>query len=209
MQFQDLKTLELKSASHDHHGQFNAFSRVIWTLKPSRPSWSGFMHLFDRLGNCTFPGKASITFLPMIDMDASDVSCIHSTLHFVTDQAHRYNMYNVTPVLTFDQPLFQKATSIIECVDSKSRLKIVVLRLGAFNTQMSFLGCIGHLMSGSGLHEELRTVYAGNAVTHMMTGKAVSRATRGHFLVDNALRALLISKSFGLWSRLTFREKII
>ncbi|KAH3721713.1 hypothetical protein DPMN_064661 [Dreissena polymorpha] len=53
-------------------------------------------------------------------------------------------------------------------------------------------------MSGSGLQEVLQTVYAGNAVTHMMTGKAVSRATRRHFLVDNALHALLISKSFGV-----------
>ena len=47
--------------------------------------------------------------------------------------------------------------------------------------QMSFLGSIGHLMAGSSIQELLEVVYAGtHAVTHMMTGEAVSRAMRGH-----------------------------
>ena len=52
---------------------------------------------------------------------------------------------------------------------------------------MSFLGCIGHIMAGSGLQEVLELVFAKNAVGHMLTGKAVARAARGHFLVDAAL----------------------
>ena len=44
---------------------------------------------------------------------------------------------------------------------------------------MSFLGSIDHLMAGSGLQELLETVYAGNGVKHMLSGKAVSRAIRG------------------------------
>ena len=63
---------------------------------------------------------------------------------------------------------------------------------------MSFLGCIGHLMAGSGLQDVLELVYAKNAVTHMMSGKAVSRAVRGHFLVDSALQAILVSNTFDL-----------
>ena len=50
--------------------------------------------------------------------------------------------------------------------------------------QMSFLGSMGHLMASSGLQELLEVVYAGNTATHMMTGKAASRAIRGHLLVD-------------------------
>ncbi len=49
--------------------------------------------------------------------------------------------------------------------------------------QMSFLGSIGHLMAGSGLQELLEIVYAANSVKHMLTGKAISRAIRGHLLV--------------------------
>ena len=58
---------------------------------------------------------------------------------------------------------------------------------------MSFLGCIGYLMNGSGLKEVLEKVYAENAVMHMLSGKAVSRAVRGHLLLLSALYSLLLS----------------
>lgn len=54
-------------------------------------------------------------------------------------------------------------------------------------------------MAGSGLQELLELVYAKNdAVIHMLSGKAVSRAIRGHFLVDGALNAMLASKTFNV-----------
>ena len=52
---------------------------------------------------------------------------------------------------------------------------------------MSFLGSIGNLMSGSGIQEVFEVVYACNTVSHMLTGKAISRAVCGHMLVDAAL----------------------
>ena len=52
---------------------------------------------------------------------------------------------------------------------------------------MSFLGSIGSLVNGSGLHELLETCYGPNSVDHIMSGKAVSRALRGHFLLEAAL----------------------
>ena len=52
---------------------------------------------------------------------------------------------------------------------------------------MSFMGSIGSMMKGSGLEEALETVHGPNAVIHMISGKAVSRALRGHFLVQAAL----------------------
>ena len=64
--------------------------------------------------------------------------------------------------------------------------------------QMSFLGCIGYLMQGTGLKETLKVTYASNAVTHMMSGKAVSHAVRGHFIVDSSLNALVTSEAFGI-----------
>ena len=41
-----------------------------------------------------------------------------------------------------------------------------VLQLGGFHTQMSYLGGIGHLMTGSGLRDLLEVTYALDAVTH-------------------------------------------
>ena len=63
----------------------------------------------------------------------------------------------------------------------------IVCRLGGFHTLMSFLGSIGSVMKGSGLEEALENAYGPTAITHMMFGKAASRALHGHFLVEAAL----------------------
>ena len=57
---------------------------------------------------------------------------------------------------------------------------------------MNYLGSIGHVMAGSGLTEALQCCYGPIAITHMMTGKTVARALRGHFLAESALFALLL-----------------
>jgi len=127
-------------------------------------------------------------FLPMIDMNTNDVSCIYATLKYIQGHAFRHG---VTPIITFDQPLWWKAkmTPVTEPLGSDHRK--VVLKLGGFHTEMSFLGCIGHLMAASGLQELLDLFYASNAVVHMTTGKAIARAVQGHFIVDAALNALV------------------
>ena len=96
------------------------------------------------------PGQSSVTFLPMIDMSSSDLTCIFSTLKFVTEHARKHN---VTPIITFDQPLWWKALTIIMSEPLGSDLPEIVLRVGGFHTEMNFLGCIGNLMAGSGLKE--------------------------------------------------------
>ena len=69
-------------------------------LRAPRPAWSGYMQL---ISDGDHPGKSSIMFLPMIDMNPSNMTCINSTLHFVSDHARRHD---VVPVVTFDQPLW-------------------------------------------------------------------------------------------------------
>ena len=94
--------------------------------------------------------------------------------------------------------MYWKAVNIIVNEPDQSNLKSTVVRLGGFHTEMSFLGAIGHLMNESGLSELLETVYASTAVSHMLTGKAIARATRGHFLVHTALTLLLILNTFDI-----------
>ncbi|XP_065672431.1 uncharacterized protein LOC136090184 [Hydra vulgaris] len=60
---------------------------------------------------------------------------------------------------------------------------------------MSFVGSIGMVMEGSGLNRLLELIYASNSVAHIMTGKAVARALRAHFLVESALMSLLFKQS--------------
>lgn len=73
-------------------------------------------------------------------------------------------------------------------------VKDVVLLLESFRTLMNLLGAIGTLTEGSGLKETLETFYGENAVVHMMNGKAVQRALRGHLLVNHCLTNQTLSK---------------
>ena len=81
--------------------------------------------------------------------------------------------------------------TIKESVSEDSEIKDVILRMGGFHTQMSFLGAIGHSMGGSGLKEVFVCVYDSNTVTHILSGKWHSR-WRGISAQDYLEQRLLI-----------------
>jgi len=168
---------------------------LLWKLslilRSPRPAWSGMMQA---VHTGVHPGQSAVFLLPMIDMNSSDPTCIYSTLTFLSEHAKQYN---AKVIITFDQPLWWKALTIIESQSEGSDLRKIVLRLGGFHTLMSFLGSIGNIMSGSGLRSVLELVYAENTVTHMLSGKAYDRAIRGHLLVDAALNTLLSERILG------------
>ena len=151
-----------------------------------RPNWSGYMDLMasgDHLSN------SDITFVPIIDLNPSSYTCIYSTLTYVTEQCQKLNIK--TPSITFDQPLWLKATEIV--IDKSFN---VVVHLGGFHTLMSFMGSIGTMMDSSGLYSPMETIYGENTVKHILTGKAISRAVRGHLLVKSALYTKLLGMVF-------------
>ena len=156
----------------------------LWKLSLSvrspRPAWSGIMQMAH---TGYYPGQASVLFLPMLDLDPGNVPCVHSTLKFICEHAARYN---VTPIITFDQLFWWKSLQVIAGQPENSPPRFIVLRLGSFHTEMSFIGRIGHLMVGSGLQELLETIYANNAFTHMLTERPVQRAFCGLLLVDDS-----------------------
>ena len=88
----------------------------------------------------------SVIMLPLIDLQPSYPTFIYSTLLFIADQAKKLAIE--TPCVTFCQPLWAKATSIIE----ETKLNIAC-RLGGFHLLMSFLGSIRYLIGGSGLED--------------------------------------------------------
>ena len=149
-----------------------------------RPNWSGFLQCsttqMQKKGS-----QSHISFLPIIDLNPSNESCIYSTLLFIISQAKRFKVD--TPCVTFDQPLWLKAFNIIKTENLQ-----IVCRLGGFHTLMSFMGSIGVLMNGSGLEDLFAEVYAENSVIHMMSGKAIARATRAHILAESALTTILV-----------------
>ena len=98
----------LEGTEEDESKRLDVLMKVLWPLKSPTPGWSGVWQVASK-GD--YPGKTSVVFLPMIDLNPSDPTCIFSTMQFVCDQALRYKF---TPILTFDQPLFWKAFQIRE-----------------------------------------------------------------------------------------------
>ena len=157
-----------------------------WSLSKTsmlKSNWSGYMqHVFS---NKEENISKSHVLLPIIDLPPGDETCIYSTLLFIQSQAESLSI--PTHCITFDQPLWIKVVAII-----KSKSINIVCRLGGFHMLMSFMGSIGSMMKGSGLEEAMESVYGVNTVAHMISGKAVFRALRGHFLVQAALVHKLI-----------------
>ena len=135
----------------------------------------------------------------MLDLNPGDMSCVYSTPEFIASQSQKTN---VTPIMTFYQPLYLKALTVISSDHADSDLKSIILRLGTFHLQMSFLGA----MAGSGLQEIMELVYAPNAVVHILSGKAYARVVRAHLLVDAALNALLLADAFQVPQILVHQE---
>ena len=146
-----------------------------WLLNPAQPSWSGFMQMVQ---DGVHHGPASILFMPMIDQKSTNPVCILSTINFVYSLAKKYSM---TPILTFDQPLYWKAMELQVSFSSNNDIHKFVLRLGGFHMCMSFLRAIGHLMQGSGISSVFEQIYAELSVPAILSGKEMSRRTRAIF----------------------------
>jgi hypothetical protein len=186
MRFRPIQFNEGSVATQSMEFNVNLLWKAGWFYScksQPRPNWSGFMQAVC-VGDNLPPGDFQL--LPIIDLNPGDKSCILSTLTFISNQASKLKITEAC--VTFDQPLWIKAVEIL----ISEKITSVVCRLGGFHMIVSYLGSIGSVMSGSGLAEALQCCYGPNAVQHMMTGKAVSRALRGHFLVDSALNTVLM-----------------
>ena len=135
--------------------------------------------------------------LPVINLSATNMTALHSLLCFVVEQSKNNKL--PTPSITFDQPLYVKVSEI-----AMSNKMEIFVRLGGFHQLMSFLGSIGSLMEGSRLRRPLETVYVPLTVGNMMTGKAYTRAVRGHMMSASAVLSLLLEE---FWDSLTTDEQ--
>ena len=175
-----------KTCSFSSMETYNLLWHSAWMFSPPetpRPNWSGFLQCSTK-SFCPTYQRSEVSFLPIIDLNSSNETCIYSTLTFIIAQSKKLNVE--TPCVTFDQPLWIKALGIIY-----SENLSIVCRLGGFHTLMSFLGSIGAVMKGSGIEDLLAEIYALNSIPHIMSGKAIARAIRAHILIESALTSLL------------------
>ena len=85
-----------------------------------------------------------------------------------------------------------KARDIVANNPNLPDKSVVIPRLGGFHMLMSYLGCIGYIMGGSGIKEALSTIYAEKTVDMIFTGHAYARAVRAHTLLQLALMKLIL-----------------
>ena len=184
-------TVEPLQISDSHRLQVTTFDSIwmlgyILKVTPCLP-WSGFMKTV--LSSDDFH-TSRIETLPFINLDPGNLSTIYTALSFAQTQCEKHGL-KICPV-TFDQPLYQKASEIVA---ASADLDRVIVRIGGFHLLMSYLGSIGHIMAGSGLEELWERVYAKGSVVHMLTGHAFSRAVRAHILTLLALINVLLQNS--------------
>lgn len=153
---------------------------------PCRSSWNGFMSTV-KTNKLTV--DSNIIPLPFVNMDPGNLNTIYTALLFAAEKCKHYKK---PCIVTFDQPLFQKAVDIVTASNESNIVSSVIVRLGGFHTLMSFMGSVGNIMAGSGLEQLWSTVYAQNTVPHLMSGHAYSRALRAHFLVYEALSVIIL-----------------
>lgn len=153
---------------------------------PKVPTGKGFMEVL----STPVPYLMSeMVCLPFINGPPSNLTTLNTSLHYAAKETRMSN--RETCFVTYDQPLYAKALSIVQESQSEE-LKNVVVRLERFHT--SYFGSIGYIMTGSGIEDLWSTLYAAESVNRMLVGHAYSTALRAYIMSFTAL-GFLISKS--------------
>ena len=99
------------------------------------PSWTGFNAALQK----SIPIQSRITYLPVIDASATDMSAINTMLLRSVEIMQHLNLHQI--VVVADQAIYAKGQEIrLASEDFKQK---IVLRLGAFHTAMAFMSVIG------------------------------------------------------------------
>ena len=151
-------------------------------------NWKGFMKTVHPANTRS---KSFIEILPVIDADPNSYTAIHTTL---LNCIYQSDTKPGTPIIvTFDFPLWIRATEIVLSLKMP-----IVVRLGGFHLLKSYLGSVGHIMSGSGIEDLIKIVFPSigdSTVSHIMSGGAYYKALRCLFLIDAALVTHLMKGS--------------
>ena len=107
------------------------------------------------------------------------------------DIADKLNLETV--VIVRDQAIFSNAQLIRW--RNPHFIKRLVIRLGAFCTTMSLLGCLGKHFRDAGLQDILieSEVFAIGSVNGVFTGRHYNRAVRAHKLVAEAMQHMCLN----------------
>ena len=142
-------------------------------------NWKGYMKSIHGKNSSE---KSNIQFLQIINSPPDKFSTVYTTLMECLRVAADSPI-----VITFDLPLWKKATRIVLELNLP-----VVVRLGGFHQLMSFTGSIGTLMTGSGIEECFKIIYPSFPVDKLLNGKSHYKTIRAYLLIDAALVVYLL-----------------
>ena len=127
--------------------------------------------------------KTSIVHLPLIDSATVDPATIMSAM--LTARAVTETTGQEYVVFTADQQLYRVAVHVMW--ENQVLFGNIYLRLGGMHLLMSYVGCIGYLMAGSGIVEVLSEAFGG--VLKMLAGKTYPDNVRAlRMLVEELIR---------------------
>ena len=101
--------------------------------------------------------KTRVVYLPMINQPPTDPSTMMAAM--LRAKSVTENTGQKFVVITADQQLYRVAVHIMW--ENQTLFGNVYLRLGGMHLLMSYIGCVGSLMTGSGLLEVLNVTFAG------------------------------------------------
>ena len=133
-------------------------------IDPNTPEYAGFNSKRCREAGISPQVKTVCMYTPLIDETPADPSaimaCVDEAIRLTTDTGQEYT------ILTYDQQLYKLLVDLLWTYPN--RYQKVIARLGGMHLLMSFIGCVGNLMSNSGLLEIMKSTFAG--VEKMLLG---------------------------------------
>lgn len=151
------------------------------------PQYNGYNTMVARENGFSPNRKSSIKYLPLLDNPATDPATVKATMH-KTELICKLSGQNFS-VMTADLQLYRISTYILWQSPSNFSQEFLV-RLGGMHMLMSYVGCIGDMMAGTGLAEVMSSTFS--SVDKMMSGKLYPQNVRAlRLAAEEVLRPLI------------------
>ena len=154
---------------HASTADMNFIRDIIMT--ENCPEYNGYNTRVLRNNNTPNRTKTCVIFQPLIDMNPIEPDTILSAMVLAQELSNKAGQNFA--VLTCDQQLYKIAVQVQW--NEPGRFRNLTIRLGGMHMTMSFIGCIGFLMKGTGLEETMSCVFGG--VKKMLEGKNIHRTS--------------------------------
>ena len=151
------------------------------THNPETPEYGGFNTMLSRQQGQSIKPATIAVYTPLIDMVPSDPDTMMTAMmeaKRLTEQTGQ-----TITIFTADQQLYQVVVDITWVYPDL--FVNFIPRLGGMHLLMSFIGCIGTLMSNSGLEDIMSAAFGG--VAKMLTGKKFPQNCRALRMVTEEI----------------------